>query len=111
MTVAFKRESVSPATSTQSTTHAHHPPQRDLPQHLQRIRAIVVLRFGHDYDAACMQMDEVLASSADRMKNFAVIYLIDVSVPQPTNLGLSDLKVSDSKICYSLSLSLTSICI
>lgn len=40
---------------------------------------VVVLRFGHDYDPTCMQMDEVLASVADRIKNFAVTYLVDTS--------------------------------
>ena len=39
---------------------------------------VVVLRFGRDHDAACMTMDETLASTADKMKNFAVIYLVDV---------------------------------
>ena len=66
------------------------------------------VRFGHDYDQTCMQMDEacsrplcvhwveiscsgrpsflryagvkqVLASVADQIKNFAVIYLVDIS--------------------------------
>jgi DIM1 family U5 snRNP protein len=40
---------------------------------------VVVLRFGHDHDASCMTMDETLASTADKVKNFAVIYLVDVS--------------------------------
>lgn len=63
----------------------------------------MVMRFGHDWDQACMQMDEVslktelfclpdtllhftlehcmqvLAAVADQVKNFAVIYLIDIS--------------------------------
>eukprot|EP01084_Bolivina_argentea_P035336 65565_1 len=40
---------------------------------------VVVLRFGHDYDPTCMQMDEVLASIAEMVKNFAVIYVVDIS--------------------------------
>lgn len=76
---------------------------------------VVIIRFGHDYDETCMQMDEVqtaasccctppppppappppalccpstaadltrlqiLAGTAERMKNFAVIYLVDIS--------------------------------
>ncbi|KAL6784437.1 hypothetical protein ACKKBG_A01790 [Auxenochlorella protothecoides x Auxenochlorella symbiontica] len=40
---------------------------------------VVVLRFGHDYDDQCMQMDEILAGTAEKMKNFAVIYLVDIS--------------------------------
>jgi len=44
---------------------------------------VVVIRFGHDYDATCMQMDEILASVAERIKNFAVIYLVDISAVRP----------------------------
>ncbi|KAK9813946.1 hypothetical protein WJX73_006041 [Symbiochloris irregularis] len=40
---------------------------------------VVIMRFGHDWDQTCMQMDEILSGSADQIKNFAVIYLIDVS--------------------------------
>lgn len=40
---------------------------------------VVVIRFGHDYDPQCMQMDEVLYAIADVVKNFAVIYLVDIS--------------------------------
>lgn len=40
---------------------------------------VVVIRFGHDHDSTCMQMDEVLSSIAEDVKNFAVIYLVDIS--------------------------------
>ncbi|CAF2118958.1 unnamed protein product, partial [Brassica napus] len=40
---------------------------------------LVVIRFGPDWDETCMQMDEVLASVAETIKNFAVIYLVDIS--------------------------------
>ncbi|EFN51050.1 thioredoxin domain 2 [Chlorella variabilis] len=40
---------------------------------------VVIIRFGHDYDDTCMQMDEILAGTVERMKNFAVIYLVDIS--------------------------------
>nr|GEV87506.1 thioredoxin-like protein YLS8 [Tanacetum cinerariifolium] len=40
---------------------------------------LVVIRFGHDWDETCMQMDEVLSSVADTLKNFAVIYLVDIT--------------------------------
>ena len=39
----------------------------------------MIIRFGHDGDDTCMQMDETLASVADKMKNFAVIYLVDIT--------------------------------
>ena len=39
---------------------------------------VVIVRFGHDYDAECMKMDEVLYSCAEQIKNFAVIYLVDI---------------------------------
>jgi DIM1 family U5 snRNP protein len=39
---------------------------------------LVVIRFGRDADPECMQQDEVLYRIADRVKNFAVIYLCDI---------------------------------
>lgn len=38
-----------------------------------------VIRFGHDWDPACMKMDEVLYSIADKVKNFAIVYLVDIT--------------------------------
>lgn len=40
---------------------------------------VVIIRFGHDYDASCMVTDEMLYKGAEDMKNFAVIYLVDIS--------------------------------
>ena len=40
---------------------------------------VVIIRFGHDYDPQCMQMDEVLYKIAEEVKNFAVIYLVDIT--------------------------------
>uniref|UniRef100_A0A7S0YTH4 Thioredoxin-like protein n=1 Tax=Polytomella parva TaxID=51329 RepID=A0A7S0YTH4_9CHLO len=40
---------------------------------------VVIIRFGHDWDPACMQMDETLAKIADPIKNFACIYLVDIT--------------------------------
>lgn len=40
---------------------------------------VVCLRFGHDHDVTCMQMDEVLAGVAETVKNFCAIYVVDVS--------------------------------
>ena len=40
---------------------------------------VVIMRFGHDYDETCMQMDEVLNGVADKVKNFAVIFLVDIT--------------------------------
>lgn len=39
---------------------------------------IVVLRFGRDRDEECMRQDEVLYKIADKIRNFAVIYLVDL---------------------------------
>ena len=50
-----------------------------LPLPVQEEARVVVLRFGHDWDETCMQMDEVLSSVAEKMKNFAVVYLVDIS--------------------------------
>jgi len=40
---------------------------------------IVVIRFGHDWEPECMKMDELLHSIAFKVKNFAVIYLVDIT--------------------------------
>lgn len=40
---------------------------------------VVCIRFGHDYDPICMQMDEVLYSIAELVKNYCVIYLVDIT--------------------------------
>ena len=39
---------------------------------------LVVIRFGRDWDPDCMRQDEVLYKIADRVKNFAVIYVCDL---------------------------------
>lgn len=39
---------------------------------------IVILRFGRDRDEECMRQDEVLYKIADKIRNFAVIYLVDL---------------------------------
>ena len=38
---------------------------------------LVVIRFGRDSNPDCMRQDEILYRIADRVKNFAVIYLCD----------------------------------
>ena len=40
---------------------------------------VVTIRFGHDYDPHCMQMDEILYGVAEAVANFAVVYLVDIS--------------------------------
>ena len=39
---------------------------------------VVVIRFGRAWDPDCMRQDEVLYRIADKVKNFAVIYLCDI---------------------------------
>lgn len=39
---------------------------------------LVIIRFGRDWDPDCMRQDEVLYRIADRVKNFAVIYVCDL---------------------------------
>ena len=46
---------------------------------LSEEKRVVVIRFGHDYDATCMQMDEILCGIADDVKNFATIAVVDIS--------------------------------
>ena len=40
---------------------------------------VVVVRFGHDWDPDCMRTDEALYKVSDRVKNFATIYLVDIT--------------------------------
>jgi thiol-disulfide isomerase/thioredoxin len=40
---------------------------------------VVVIRFGHDGDPQCMKMDETLWAVAEKVQNFAVIYLVDIT--------------------------------
>eukprot|EP00124_Ichthyophonus_hoferi_P001113 Ihof_evm14s51 gene=Ihof_evmTU14s51 len=40
---------------------------------------VVVIRFGHDWDPECMKMDETLYGIAEKVKNFSVIYLVDIT--------------------------------
>ena len=40
---------------------------------------VVVIRFGHDWDSQCMTMDETLYGVAEKVQNFAVIYLVDIT--------------------------------
>jgi hypothetical protein len=49
---------------------------------------VVVLRFGHDGNSQCMTMDENLYSVAEKVQNFAVIYLVDITeVPDFNKVG------------------------
>ena len=41
-------------------------------------KRVVVIRFGRDADATCMQMDETLSRVSEDVKNFAVVYLVDI---------------------------------
>lgn len=48
---------------------------------------VVVIRFGKDEDPTCMIQDEVLMGIAEKVKNFAVIYLVDIEeVPDFNNM-------------------------
>jgi len=40
---------------------------------------VVVMRFGHDWDVQCMLMDETLYKIQEQVKNFAVIYVVDIT--------------------------------
>ena len=39
---------------------------------------VVVIRFGRDQDPTCMIQDEILMSIAEKVKNFARIYVVDL---------------------------------
>lgn len=68
---------------------------------------LVVIRFGRDTDPDCMKMDEVLYKVADRVKNFAVIYVCDLdevrTTPTQTSSAATDpTQVPDFNAMYEL---------
>ncbi|KAL9937659.1 hypothetical protein V8E36_003204 [Tilletia maclaganii] len=40
---------------------------------------VVVIRFGHDWDPTCMRMDETLYGVQEALRNYATIYLVDIT--------------------------------
>ncbi len=40
---------------------------------------MVVIRFGHDWDQECIKQDETLYGIAEKLKNYAVFYLVDIT--------------------------------
>ncbi|KAG0340121.1 Thioredoxin-like 4A [Podila horticola] len=40
---------------------------------------VVILRFGIDWHPDCRRMDELLSSITGNIKNFAVVYLVDIT--------------------------------
>lgn len=53
---------------------------------------LVVIRWGTDSDPTCMIMDETLYKVAEPVKNFAVIYLVDITRVTAFN---EDFKLTD----------------
>lgn len=53
---------------------------------------IILIRWGTDSDPTCMIMDETLYKVAERVKNFAVIYLVDITHVKAFN---EDFKLTD----------------
>lgn len=45
---------------------------------LSEDQRLVIIRFGKDHDRACMIMDEILYGIAEKVKNFAAIYVCDI---------------------------------
>mmetsp|Transcript_7716 Transcript_7716/g.12347 ORF Transcript_7716/g.12347 Transcript_7716/m.12347 type:complete len:143 (-) Transcript_7716:502-930(-) len=39
----------------------------------------VCIRFGHDWDPICMQMDETIFKVAELAKNFCIFYMVDIT--------------------------------
>ncbi|TKY85758.1 hypothetical protein EX895_005298 [Sporisorium graminicola] len=40
---------------------------------------VVIIRFGHDTDPVCMEMDETLYKISTAVQKFAVVYLVDIT--------------------------------
>ena len=63
---------------------------------------VVLIRFGHDWDPTCMMMDETLFSMAEKVKNFCVIYLVDISEVPDFNKVYIFWTISSKMICDCL---------
>src|SRR5690348_5250649 len=46
---------------------------------VQEEERVVIIRFGHDYDKICIEFDEALSKIAEKVKNMAIIFLVDIS--------------------------------
>jgi thiol-disulfide isomerase/thioredoxin len=66
---------------------------------------VVVIRFGHDWDSQCMTMDETLYAVAEKVQNYAVIYLCDITEVPDFNKVRFVLAMSrlDHDLCVILS--------
>lgn len=61
---------------------------------------VVCIRFGQDHDPTCMKMDETLYGVSERVKNFAVIYLVDITqVPDFNKVSKLSLSCPISVVC------------
>uniref|UniRef100_A0A914KRA8 Thioredoxin-like protein n=1 Tax=Meloidogyne incognita TaxID=6306 RepID=A0A914KRA8_MELIC len=66
---------------------------------------VVLIRFGHDWDPSCMRMDETLYKIANKIKNFAVCYLVGklTRLSIPNFLSIKDIsEVPDFNKMYEL---------
>ncbi|KAK2108742.1 Thioredoxin-like 4A, partial [Saguinus oedipus] len=63
---------------SQTLLHLHSSWQVDQPI-LPEEDHMVVIRFCNDWDSTCMKMDKVLYSIIEKVKDFAVIFLVDIT--------------------------------
>lgn len=65
---------------------------------------VVVIRFGSDGDSQCMKMDETLYGVAEKVQNFAVIYLVDINqVPDFNKVSSPSVQLPSSFLMIDLS--------
>lgn len=54
---------------------------------VQEKERMVIIRFGHDTNPTCIEMDEILSKIAEKVKNLAIIFLVDITkVPEFNNM-------------------------
>lgn len=46
---------------------------------LTETEKLVVIRFGHDWNTQCMQMDEIIYKVAYKLSKFVVFYVVDIT--------------------------------
>jgi len=58
---------------------------------------VVIIRFGNDWEPQCMKMDETLYAVSEKVQNFAVIYLVDITQVPDFNKVRLDTRVRSLK--------------
>ena len=78
---------------------------------LNETEKLVVIRFGHDWDPQCMQMDEIICKIAYKLSKSVVFYVVDITkVSDKPRLSGSKALIRLCQSCNDISTFTCSIC-